>query len=415
MSLGILWLHPDRLTNIIHDGTLHGILGERFGERAAQLAAVASTVGFAGLIGWEAVVGATLLQNFGGVSAGLYVVLPVLIALVAAYYTRNGGLEGNGELNQAQNLFKAVILVVATGLLIANAPDHIGSDNANKSLSEAWVALGGIGLAANLAFSLLWQTVDMSVWQSLAGLSRGSGIEAAREIRSAIVRSAISVLIFPGIIGTLIGVTIAGLNVTPNDTNVLNMFVASIGDHFFVALLLIASFAAAMLSTIDGYSLAASQAISWDLVRAKEARHLIALGVDRDPTPQDKRVISLSRAIIFFVGVGGSVGMISLVFGMGVGLFSLVYIVVVGQMSLSGPVLFTLFGRENFRLAMGWLPIAASLLCGLITLGAGVWGSPDLLTWAPVVTISISVGLTLLLYLVRSRDTDDVAAAESTL
>jgi hypothetical protein len=413
-SLLLLWLRPDRLASIISEGTLHGILGERFGQPAARLAAVASTIGFAGLIGWEAVVGATLLREFGGVSTGLYVVLPILLALASAYYTRNGGLAGNGLMNQFQNAFKVVILIAAAILLWGLSEGGIGAASATKTLSESIVSLGGVAIAANFAFSFMWQAVDMSVWQSLAGLNRSDATHAREEIRKAIPTSALSVFVFPGVVGTLIGVVIAGSSTQATDMNVLNVFIAGVAEFPLIGLLLIAAFAAAMLSTIDGYSLAASQAISWDLVRSSQVKKLLAQGEYRQPSEDDRMIIGLSRAIIFFVGVGGALSMIYLVFGLGIGLFNLVYVVVVGQMSLSGPVLLTLFGKERFTVRMGWIPIAFSLLGGLASLGTGLAGVPTALTWAPVVTIAISVTCSLLLYSRFAKFETPVSAGQAT-
>lgn len=408
-SFVVLMCRPERLASIIHRGTLHGVVAERFGTRAGKLAALASIIGFAGLIGWEAVVGATLLRQFGGVSVALFVVLPILLALVSAYYTRSGGLHGNGRMNLIQNRFKALVLIGAACALVFFLSEHgLASPGSNKTLCEALTALGGVALVANLSFSLLWQIVDMSLWQSLAGLVQKNEPNAARQLKSAIGGTAISVLVFPGLIGTVIGVTIAGLPVEASDMNILNVFVTQVSQYPFLALFLIGAFAAAMLSTIDGYSLAASQAISWDLARTKVVKKLLALEEPRDATNEDRMVISLSRAMVFLVGVGGAVMMISLVFGLNVGLFDLVYAVVVGQMSLSGPVLVTLFGREQFRVKYGSLPIGLSLVCGLVALALGVTIAPNALTWAPVITIAISILLSLLLYS-RADITDNEA------
>lgn len=406
-SFLILWNRSGRIAAVLHRGTMHGILADQFGETAGRLAAVASIIGFAGLIGWEAVVGATVLREFGGVGIGLYVVLPIVLALVSAYYTRSGGLHGNGRMNLIQNRFKGLVLIVATGAIILILPSGLSASAANKTWDAALINLGGIALIANLSFSVLWQIVDMSLWQSLAGLTRKGEGDAEQQLRAAIWRSALTVLIFPGVVGTFIGVTLAGARVEATDMNILNVFVTQVGQYPILALLLIGAFAAAMLSTIDGYSLAASQAFSWDIARRRQVKALLRLEEPRDPTNDDRLVISLSRALVFVVGVGGAILMISLVFGLGISLFNLVYAVVVGQMSLSGPMLVTLFGRVDFRTKLGWLPIAMSLLAGLATLIAGLTVAPNALPWAPLVTIVISLVLSFGLYFsARAPDKD---------
>ena len=101
---------------------MHGIIGASFGKSAARLAALASSLGFGILIGWEAVVGATVLKSMSGIPKEISFALPLVAAILAGFYTSAGGLRGNAGVNLVQNFAKAVILIAAVGALILEAP-----------------------------------------------------------------------------------------------------------------------------------------------------------------------------------------------------------------------------------------------------------------------------------------------------
>src|SRR5579864_3958832 len=102
----LLTLKAPRFQKILNEGTMHGIIGERFGATATQISAVASILGFSGLIGWEAMTGATVLRNMSGINDALYYALPIAVAVLAGLYTSAGGLRGNAYVNLVQNIAK---------------------------------------------------------------------------------------------------------------------------------------------------------------------------------------------------------------------------------------------------------------------------------------------------------------------
>lgn len=394
-SFAFLALNIHRFKGDLGEGTMHGIIATRFGEVAGKLAAFASMLGFAILIGWEVSVGATVLQNVQGFTPSFALALPILLAILGAAYTAMGGLRVNARLNAVQNILKSIVLVVAAIILIVVLQDGAMTHSPawNKDFLTAAADLGGYALAANLAFSLFWQMVDMSNWQNLSATRAGD-----RSSLKSIVGATILVFLFPGVIGSVIGVAISGYGTglgEITDGNVLNRFVEALGTVPGLPLILFAAFAAAMLSTMDGYALAASQAATWDLFARRKVSTLLPLGSDRPPAEADTSVISMARLFVFGVAIAGAVGVGGLVSSGRVALFDLVYLVVVAQMSLVGPVLVCLRTERAgcISRSWGWAPILFALMAGYLSayLGKTLAGYGDLYNFAPVVTIAVSV------------------------
>lgn len=389
-----------RFAGLLDVGTMHGAIGVRFGEGAKRVAAVSSTIGFAVLIGWEAVVGSTVLQNLSGDNQVLYIALPLALVIISSLYTGSGGLRGNAYINALQNALKIIALIWAAILLFDMAGGASGvsaAPVAGLTAAAAAALLGGAALWANMTFSAFWQVVDMSVWQNLSGTP-------AEKRRFAVLVSAVAVFIFPGLIGTVIGVSLSSLQpLGVTDTNVLNQVLVALSGDPFVATLLVAAFAASMLSTIDGYSLAGAQAATWDVIFPKKVKGLLSKGPIRTAEPDDRRVIAWGRAIVLILALTGASGVMGLVIYGEVSLFDLVYAVVVAQMSLVGPVVYSLLIPSGRLLRFGALPVIGGLGVGAVMILMRFWGHPDYYTWAPVGAVVVSTLLTGLTLLIPSR------------
>lgn len=397
----VLLANVSRFKHVLSVGTMHGIIGERLGSSASIVAGMASFLGFAILIGWEAVVGSFVVANVTGNLSGSSeiakvssVVLPALVLLVAALYTSFGGLGGNALINLGQNIFKITILIVAALALLCFSPLGAGhavfaSSGATKDLLASLNFLGGWALAANLCFSFFWQSVDMSNWQNLSATYS----ESSKGYKTTIIIAAILVFLFPGAIGSIIGVVLsdyASLNGNTTDTNILNQVIAALAAYPWIGLALMAAYGASMLSTIDGYSLAASQSAVWDVIRRKTVGRLLSEGSDRTPTSDDDKIIALSRLLVFAVAIIGGGAVLSLVQN-GVNLFDLVYFVVIAQMTLVGPVALCIFDG-NGRTQSGHYIILISLIVGYgAIIIARTLGYDALYTFSPVLTVAVSI------------------------
>lgn len=385
---------------------MHGVIGSRFGGIAARVAALASILGFSVLIGWESVVGATLLRQVLKTDNVFLTFAPILLVAIAAAYTAVGGLRVNARLNAGQNILKSVLLVIAAAVLILNAPTGISSltgPQAMKSLGEAVTVLGGIGLIANLAFSFFWQPVDMLVWQNVAAADSREGGQ-----RRALIWAAILVFFFPGFIGSLIGISLTSYSHLGEitDASILTKFVEALSEYTWFGLFLFVAYIAAMLSTIDGYALAAAQSTTWDLLQREKVTKLLALGAGRTAESDDSEVVAYSRIAILFLGLFGSFLVMWMVFERGISIFDIVYFVVVAQMSLVGPVWLCLTGDRVASLKKGPWPIILALIAGVgAVLVGGVWKqSQNVYTFAPLITIFVS----LLTAVLVSRKPNDV-------
>lgn len=396
LSFVFLALNAPKFQTLLSRGTMHGVIASRFGSAAGRTAAFASIVGFSILIGWETVVGATLLKNISGTSDEIYILTPIALALVASLYTALSGLRGDAYINAGQNILKTVVLGLAAFCLLlwgtkSGFPALWSAPSAAIDFTGAVTALGGIALIANLAFSAFWQTVDMSVWQSL------TATEPARRFRT-VVSAALLVFVLPGLIGSIIGIGLSdarGSVGAITDANILNAFALAMPGPSWLAgvlaALLFAAFAAAMLSTIDGFALAAAQAATWDVTHKRRVASILLRGPSGTDVDEHEPVIRWSRLFLIGVGLFGSLGVMWIVFGGGVSLFEVVYLVVIAQMSLVGPVMMCLFWPNGGVLKYGLLPIPFALGTGFLMIAARFLGYPDLYTWAPVATIVVSL------------------------
>ena len=212
--------------------SLHAFLGGNFGEQTRVLAAFCSIVGFTVLIGWEFNVGKSTFEGLFNLNSNQNpapaLVLTYMIATIFAsfLYTVIGGLRSNAVANGIQNVIKLIVFAFMI-LLLYQATSLSPSRPPIQSalfppFSQLISNLGAFGLLTNLAFSLIWQFVDMSTWQSVIASKRRLG---ADEARSALRIGGLAVFIAPGIVGTLLGAFLAG---TPgvDGNNVMTKLVA---------------------------------------------------------------------------------------------------------------------------------------------------------------------------------------------
>ena len=388
------WLakYRNRLTELSHGGTMHGVIGGAFGRAAERLAAIASIIGFTLLIGWELSCGVSLFELVAPEKSAYIKFLTVLLALVAAIYSIQGGMRGNLRANQFQNGYAIIAMLIAVSILGFSIFSATGagyhSPGAFKSLGLLYTSLGFGGLITNLAFSLCWQFVDMSNWQNIA-----SGNKDPNTTKQGLWRGAVWVFFFPGVIGTLAGMFMAGFKDITADNIVARMVASFANMNWPFSVLLIAGFVAAMLSTLDGYLLAAGQAFTWDLSKRRAVREVLAVAEDSktpDVVRREKAVIASSQLTILAVAVAGSIGVLSLVHFDIINRFNLVYVVTVAQLALMPAVYSVLRGKTD---GSGFLSILAGLIFGLGSVVIALrTHNESLLNWSGVVGLAAACG-----------------------
>ena len=403
--ISYLWLgkYRSKIRKEAANSTLHGVIGTRFGENAEMAAAIATMIGFIMQIGWELIVGASVFSAGFGNTNGYFWTACLSLALVTAAYTMLGGLRGNAAANTAQNVVAATALI-AVAILLRNGPSNLASPSAwtMETFPKMVVVLGWTGLVTNIVFSLFWQFVDMSTWQNLAAADSKTG-----ERKGTLGWSAFAIFVFPGVIGTLLGMYLRGIkDLDPN--TILPGMISLVAAHPLVLIFTVAGFVCAMLSTLDGLLLSVAQAGSFDLLARMKVKRVMewyrthpatpgetrqALELQRE-TPElfeaEQSIFTQVRLWILFAAVFGSVLSVLLVRYAGLNIFDLVYVVTIAQLVLLPCVLRCLLtsgGVHRFGAASIWSGLGLGLI--LVSLGITT-GRTDLLPWAPIVCLAVS-------------------------
>lgn len=387
--LSYLWLarYADRLTELAGTGTLHGVIGRFYGAGAESVAAGASIVGFILLIGWEFACASSIFEPVLGILSPAANALLVVLALICATYTMMGGLRANAAANRMQNIVGGLMLLTAIYFV-----SHIGSGGraaipSDRSVTETHrlllTSLGWTGLITNLVFSLCWQFVDMSNWQTIAGGRRDKTTS-----RNGLIWGAIGVFFFPGVAGTALGVFMSGQSGITSDNLIAQLFANLSWVWPWLRICIYVGFISAMLSTIDGLFLATAQAFVWDLFKRKEVKQILSLSPGQDETfratsTSERSLLGLSRFTVMCVSIVSVVLIILLRLSGRISLFQLVYVVTIAQLALMPAVLSILLNRVRGN---GFASIVAGLVAGFGSMTAALcWDIPGLLDFAATI------------------------------
>lgn len=377
-ALSFVLLAPFSSTIRSHK-SLHELLGERFGFVTRVVAGVCSLFGIMYLMGWEAEVSRatidSMLSSSGGMSiqeaAGAATWLTSGIVFGCLMYTVLGGLKGNAVADLALNLVKLITVCFLTILLLPRfamptGPSFWGA--LLPSFETMRDKLGLWGLTTNIAFSVVWQFVDTSSWQSIiAGAEKKEG-DTAWNLRW----SGIAVFVAPGIIGTLLGMSMVG---APDITseNILAKLVTlapSLGGVVVFAVFVMIM--ACVLSMLDGLFLATTFTFVVDILHPHET--FASLEAD---SGKAERLLLVIRIALIGIAIAAIWGVKFFLAVSGLSLFDFVYVVIITQLALFGPVLITLTTHREARFP-AWLPICLALVVGF---GAVIVGTTQDLKW----------------------------------
>lgn len=387
---GYVWMakYSSKIGELSGSGTLHGVLGNVFGRRAGVWGAYGSVIGFLTLIGWEIACAkgiATMILPKSGSAINLFA---VLLAVVAATYTVRGGIKGSLGANRIQNFFAGSMLILGVSYFGFWAMKEGGSAPLNspgllESHSRLLTTLGIGGLITNFVFSLGWQFVDMSNWQSIAASSKEKGTA-----RRGLLLGTGWVFIFPGVIGTAAGVFLSGVPGLTSD-DIVPVFLSKLGGVSpLLGILMIAAFVSAMLATLDGYFLAASQAIIWDIKENARVNSLLAIE-DKEKSEiqlvSESQILGRAKGVVVLLAVVGSGGMLFLQWAANLNVFNLVYVATIGQLSLLPAVLAALTNKSRLN---GLASIVCALVIGATCIIVGaVTGKSQFLDWSGTITV----------------------------
>lgn len=367
----LMALFANKVAQLVRFKTLHTVLGESFGQRAAKVAAIMTVTGFTLNLGWELVAGFSIFSvlNLPDWASILFM---LALASSAALYTAIGGMRGNLLPNRIFNIMSYISLILLVGFL-AFRNEAATSELVTfftPSLSNLLVVVGLGGVLSNIFLSLLWQFVDMSAWQNLAATSTENRAPAKSLLRSSLV-----LLFIPGTLGLAIGMLLKNVPGVTAD-NLLPSIVTMLSAHPILFVVIIAGLIAAMLSTIDGFLLASSNTIVRDI-----------FGI----TAQDSaRGLKIARVAIVGLAILGTVVVFALNKYWGVNLFNLVYVTYSAQLALFPAVLVILLNKK-ISASIGSFALIAGIVSGLgSALYASIAGLATLLTWAPIIGLGVS-------------------------
>jgi Na+/proline symporter len=316
-------------------------------------AAIASFTGFACLAGWEFSAASSIVIGTLGISDRDVFFGMIFLSLIPALYTIRGGLRGNANINIVLNGIASIVILTCIVFMFVtyiHSGAITGSDDLitrlKLPLGDAIAGLGGVALATNLIFSLVWQSADMSTWENVSG----SATSRRSVIKSLAVGGAL-VFVAPGLFGALLGMAVQHVPSITGD-NILNFLISELAQTPLLGISVFASVLCIMLSTLDTHLLTASLSLTADVLFRGTAREYLR-GERSSDAPEDRalegKILTWAYVVILFTALFGIV------------LFSLVF----GQMSLVPGVLAILLDKqERFVARANGLVSVLLALCG---------------------------------------------------
>jgi hypothetical protein len=395
----IVGKYAGRIRELASRGTLHGNIAKVASPEAGALAAVATTIGFSLNLGWELVAGVSVFQILIGDSFSYALIIIALLASVAVGYSILGGLRGNAAANEVQNWFSYAALLLLCGYLMfgmqsngSQGWQNIGADKLNPFSLQLLLVLGIGGFVTNIVYSVIWQFVDMSAWQNIAASDTNE--DAKKSLRI----SAVAIFFFPGFFAMLAGML---LRTSPDVTsdNIVTIMLQEISKDPIVFLVVVAGFIAAMLSTIDGFLLAASQALTWDIWTRREVDTILQSARTDETAHMERSIVHRAQLLMPLIAIAGAGSVFLLNKFWGLPLFEVVYVAYSAQLSLLPTVLAILFGKKisksagllsiSIGISIAYIGTAVGLAFKEETIGRLLTGQ-DLLTWSPMIGLALA-------------------------
>ncbi len=437
----ILARFSEKIASLSDNGTLHSNISHSFGKAAGRAAAYVTLLGFTLIVGWESVVAADMFRVISDSNEFLFIVMLSLVCCASAY-TAIGGIAGNVSANRFQNGLAYVALAYLLFTFVSRDVAANGIQTAKFLALSSWnpfnktmLSLTVGGLTSILLTSLTWQLVDASTWENIAAHRSGK-----KGIKKPLFLSAAVVFVAGGLAPTILGHYIARERGLTENSIVSHIFLVLQQDPIGISLV-VAGFTGAMLSTIDSFVLACTETICWDILG--NAKDLPRLSIDvpetrstelRGEGPEepysttqfeeeseldllsDTGALGANSGVMvetrqnsnmtqssknFFVAkilgiacgvLGGAVAFLLRYFG--VGLYNVVWIAYLSQCTLI-PVCIAMLLQANGTVQIKKSSAAVASIISGLTVGLSygivcVWGNPGLLSWTPVVGVTSS-------------------------
>jgi Na+/proline symporter len=338
--------------------SLHDFLGQKFGKTTRVIAALCSLIGINYLIAWEVSIDKAAISPLISQNGDLIAMILISLgALITLFYTSYFGLKGNAIVDTILNFTKILILLFIFGLVFSNflkLPSGIMLNSIFPPFSKVVLTLGIVGFVTNILFSLFWQLVDNSSWQSIIGGSNVSKSSTQNNLKL----SGFYIFLFVNFLATVLGICLSGIsNVTPDNILALTVgIIPSLKLITSIGIILLSIFS--LMSLADGMLLASSSIISFDIFPN--------IKLLSNKLKNSKNLSKISVIIFGLISIWG----IQLLFNaLKLNLFELVYIIIISQLALVGPVIVGIMSNKKNNLM--FIPILIGLFIGF---GSSIYG-----------------------------------------
>lgn len=362
--------------------TIHGFLDFNIGFKSRYIASVVTSFGFILNMGFEVMVGATLLTLLAS-REDLMLPALLILALFFAAYCNIGGYRANAKTDKIQNILG--LIVVSTLVIYIWSFWRPGSELSNIINISIGSFLSDLfdfsdipiwGFVSMCLYAFFVQFCDMSNWQNISATSKSGGAWKT-DIEKNFKKAALLAFIVPGLLCVLLAYPFIGTGSQGEQflanilTTVLPVDTALSGVLWGLVLFVLLG---TMQSTADSFLMASSQTLSWDVFDRKRVDKVIdnyeapELTSKIDENNEEYRITQRARLAMFPAAV---VGTLSLYYLMvyGLNIIQLMFLIFGSQLSLLPALSLSLYAQKNgLRFSKGLKALSAiSIVVGFLS------------------------------------------------
>jgi cbb3-type cytochrome oxidase subunit 3 len=348
--------------------SLHELLGKKFGKKTRTVASICSIVGILFMMGWEAGVGVNSLSSIFQSSGNMKSIdsdfraniLVICVVSGCLFYTLIGGLRGNADADKLLNVFKILIVSLLALLLVSifwKENPALWVSTLFPSYDTMRTNYGLWGLITGVTFSLTWQFVDNSTWQTIIA----GGVDEKddqSQMKKNLLVSGLAAFVAPGIIGTVLGIGLLSIKELNQDFLFAKIIELSPLPNGLTVFLVFSMIIACIMSLIDGLFLTAAYTLVIDIFHPKKT--LNEIDSNKDGREKTLLLIRISLVLIAIISIWGVRWVYEF---LDLKLFDCFYVMMITQLALLGPVVIALTTKRNVRYSLSFA-ILSSLIFG---------------------------------------------------
>ena len=362
--------------------TLHGFLAKYIGSKARYIASIVTSFGFILNLGFEVMVGATIIVLLTG-RADLMWVLLILLSLFFAAYCNIGGYRANAQTDKIQNYLGLMVIIGLTTAAWFILPPQ---DSSGAMLTDFFGSLFNFNevpiwpFISMCTYAFFVQFVDMSNWQNISA-TRLSGSNWDIDIKRDFKWAAISSFFVPGLLCVMLAYPFLGFGTSDEQflVDILKYLLPI--DQWYSGVLwgfVLFTLFGTMQSTADSFLMASSQTLSWDMIEHQEIKkaiegHSSDQTLEKEVEPEnihehpEYRITFKSRARMFPVAIAGG----CVLYGLSLlsdNIIQLMFLIFGSQLALLPAVIVCLYAQEKKKKLSPFLANCSllSIVCGFI-------------------------------------------------